>query len=1102
MHTYMKKSGSNFALLPCQATEVFRIRINLRDNNNDVELEKSELQAIMFKYVIVVALWFMKIKKKIGNYVELENKCCSNFTVWCGLKVSILAAFLVSQCSKFSSTIVIENYNGKKFGLGCSHGYLNSRVLELIKKTSFWCHKKSGKIEELYCGIGCMKQAKLKQTENMFSNFGFLVMNPIPNYISETFRDFISSYDIRKKYENSYNYVGGLIPPHMQGTNLNEKILRQSQEYDVNENLKCTNIMSYNKTLDNWNDACLEDLKKYNTNMKAAIDSSVCMIPMNEFSQSCDLNRFYCIVSMFKDKLVSAIDSLANYQNRGRIEVCFNFAPSINEFLCNENVVDEDNFFDTFVKIIQKCIQKTNEISNKCVKVYSFDCINTYSKMFIDALHFKLAFFKENILATCDYGYMIKELPDIICDIEAHYNSFLNGSRPFAKNSFCPYAHYYFSRPTLRMSGFMVNRMFELIPDFLRHWNSFTKNMIFDQSMNFVIPGLLSMTERYRIPKNLHQKISKIRQEIQSKLGSDGSKDQLIGFNHIVDNTSNHVIIGGAGSGKTYLSKLVAEYFKTVFGCVAVQELAMINNVAKLISGRTFHSFLMIPEIELKLLKAESIFNSYSTEKLKKLKLLKVILIDEVSLLDDVFLVFLDRLFKLIKTNPLQPFGGITIILSGDFGQMPPIDANKFFFQSESFTKGNFFLIYLEQVNHRAKDDAMLKILNKIRLNKPDNQIMTEINSWGYSVPLDIIDIAIDGIIGSFNMEFSGIGNSSNSDSSAITRMREKLSKYYNCRFDKYLKKGSELFYELDREIIKKDIHERHDNSYKKFGKDSPQGLNHFKKNQILDVVVICVTKSEIDAVNEAFLENETKKNPLKKSFTIIADDVIRKVKGSILHPLFESPKKLIIMVGLKIRFVHTIKNQDIYKNECGYIEDINSDCSSVIIRLFNNEQFINVTKFKEEITDDDCEASYRLQFPFVLGYAGNAYTTIGQQLQCCIVNMIRLCSHQNNKFNYIGHIYTVLSRCERKSMIFPLFPLQSIQFAIHEAQTAFHQRHTNKLVSQINFDWNLNKIVDLPDNEIDYFNSNNIFYSTKSCLYTFIDKINGSVLYDGKEVI
>lgn len=93
---------------------------------------------------------------------------------------------------------------------------------------------------------------------------------------------------------------------------------------------------------------------------------------------------------------------------------------------------------------------------------------------------------------------------------------------------------------------------------------------------------------------------------------------------------------------------------------------ALTGKAATLIQGRTLASFML------------------SLERAKVADFLGVIMlvIDEVSMLSKPDWLILDKLLRRYKRVPGVPFGGIHVILVGDFLQLPPVRADPIYFDS------------------------------------------------------------------------------------------------------------------------------------------------------------------------------------------------------------------------------------------------------------------------------------------------------------------------------------------------------------------------------------------------------------------------------------
>jgi ATP-dependent DNA helicase PIF1 len=200
------------------------------------------------------------------------------------------------------------------------------------------------------------------------------------------------------------------------------------------------------------------------------------------------------------------------------------------------------------------------------------------------------------------------------------------------------------------------------------------------------------------------------------------SLEQQIVFDKYIDGY-NIFVTGPGGSGKSALIRQIYKhscsiskkiYVTALTGCAAV----LLNCQAK-----TIHSWAGIglgnQPIENLVKKIKN--NKFSKELWKTTEIL---IVDEVSMLSYKLFNILNQIGKILRNNT-RPFGGIQVIFSGDFFQLPPVgniddpDSMRFCFESEDwnivFKKDN--QIQLKKI-FRQTDDTYANILNQIRNGK------------------------------------------------------------------------------------------------------------------------------------------------------------------------------------------------------------------------------------------------------------------------------------------------------------------------------------------------------------------------------------------------
>lgn len=144
---------------------------------------------------------------------------------------------------------------------------------------------------------------------------------------------------------------------------------------------------------------------------------------------------------------------------------------------------------------------------------------------------------------------------------------------------------------------------------------------------------------------------------------------------------------------------------------------ASTGKAAALISGRTIHSFL---GIGLAKQSAHELYDRLvSTRRLKakylELKNLKTLIIDEISMINNILLDKISDYLELIKGNT-KPFGGVQMIFVGDLLQLSPVEG-KYFIEATSYTASSPIIIQLTKC-FRQNDPTFQQILSEARIGQ------------------------------------------------------------------------------------------------------------------------------------------------------------------------------------------------------------------------------------------------------------------------------------------------------------------------------------------------------------------------------------------------
>jgi ATP-dependent exoDNAse (exonuclease V) alpha subunit len=184
----------------------------------------------------------------------------------------------------------------------------------------------------------------------------------------------------------------------------------------------------------------------------------------------------------------------------------------------------------------------------------------------------------------------------------------------------------------------------------------------------------------------------------------------------ILKSGKNVFLTGSAGTGKTYVLNQYIDYLKERKVKVAVT--ASTGIAATHMNGMTIHSWSGIGVKEF--ITSGNLASMNSKKYLKEhLEKVKVLIIDEISMLHKNQINAVDVVLRYFKKNE-DAFGGIQVVVCGDFFQLPPIGnqgeaaKDKFAFMAEAWVKARLSVCYLTE-QYRQSDNDLNLILNEIR---------------------------------------------------------------------------------------------------------------------------------------------------------------------------------------------------------------------------------------------------------------------------------------------------------------------------------------------------------------------------------------------------
>ena len=190
----------------------------------------------------------------------------------------------------------------------------------------------------------------------------------------------------------------------------------------------------------------------------------------------------------------------------------------------------------------------------------------------------------------------------------------------------------------------------------------------------------------------------------------------------ILKTGQNVFLTGSAGSGKTYTLNQYIDYLRARRVTVAVT--ASTGIAATHMNGTTIHSWSGIG-IKDELSDRDLTNLSRKQFLADRLKDTAVLIIDEISMLHAKQINLVSQVLKHVRKND-KAFGGIQVVVAGDFFQLPPIGSKgesnreKFAFMSEAWLDAKFHICYLSEQHRQVSEAAnggldLDDILNQIR---------------------------------------------------------------------------------------------------------------------------------------------------------------------------------------------------------------------------------------------------------------------------------------------------------------------------------------------------------------------------------------------------
>lgn len=175
----------------------------------------------------------------------------------------------------------------------------------------------------------------------------------------------------------------------------------------------------------------------------------------------------------------------------------------------------------------------------------------------------------------------------------------------------------------------------------------------------------------------------------------------------------NVLLTGGAGTGKTTILRQLIAHYQEPISLTASTGIAAVQ-----IGGTTLHSWSGIKNDQLPAEHiAEYILSGPGTKYRRQLRAARILALDEISMISAELFEKLNQVLKIVRGSKL-PFGGLQLLLVGDFAQLPPVTQGQakpnFAFEAQAWQEADIKPVVLTAC-HRQNDARFIGLLEKLR---------------------------------------------------------------------------------------------------------------------------------------------------------------------------------------------------------------------------------------------------------------------------------------------------------------------------------------------------------------------------------------------------
>lgn len=224
--------------------------------------------------------------------------------------------------------------------------------------------------------------------------------------------------------------------------------------------------------------------------------------------------------------------------------------------------------------------------------------------------------------------------------------------------------------------------------------------------------------------------------ELEESIASELNEEQVEIFKECVYGTSSVFCTGRGGTGKSSVTESVIRYFRNcqTEGTHQIAVTASTGIAAYLIRGITLHRFAGVGILEND--KVEMHKKATRGKSAQYWRKTDILVIDEVSMISAQFFDNLSYVAQKMRRSD-EPFGGIRLLMFGDFLQLPPVSKSEMrvprVFEGEAWKQLSPKVFTLNRIM-RQQDQLFTEMVSRVRLGECTTDVCDYFESFSRDI--------------------------------------------------------------------------------------------------------------------------------------------------------------------------------------------------------------------------------------------------------------------------------------------------------------------------------------------------------------------------------